>query len=75
MNKNEILTQALAAREDEIMNYQINIDNYRRAIVKAELDPDMEEFSDKLKELLSSSIIEQKKAIIIRDVIRDQLEE
>ena len=75
MNKQEILKQALDARIDEIMHYQINIDNYRLAIDLAMQDPDMLDFSEKLKELYSSSIIEQKKAIIMRDVLLKQLEE
>ena len=74
MNKHEILTQALSAREDEVMHYQINIDNYERAIVKASEDAELCEFVERLKELLASSRIEQKKALIMRDVIREQLE-
>lgn len=75
MNKVEILRDALKARHDEILHYQINIDNYERAIVKAKLDAELSEFVTHLKELLRSSRIEQKKSIVIRDVIQDQLEE
>lgn len=74
MNKIEILRDALKARHDEILHYQINIDNYERAIVKAKLDPELSEFVTHLEELLRSSRIEQKKSIVIRDVIQDQLE-
>lgn len=75
MTKNEILAQALIAREEEILHYQINIDNYERAIEKASSDIELAEFYEHLKSLLSSSRLEQKKAIIMRDVIREQLED
>ena len=73
MTKTEILTEALKAREEEVLHYQINIDNYERAIIRAKQDPDLADFVIRLEELLSSSRLEQKKAIIMRDVIRDQL--
>lgn len=74
MKREDILRQALEAREDEVLHYQINIDNYERAIVKSESDPDLIDFTQKLQELLSSSKLEQKKAMIMRDVVREQLE-
>jgi|TARA_R100000030_G_C3247488_1_gene122146 hypothetical protein len=79
MDKLKTLQTALTARNEEVSEYQINIDNYTRALVKIEKEhfgkPGMEEFSAKLKELLSSSQIEQLKAIIIRDVIAEQITE
>lgn len=79
MNKLNTLKDALAAREDEILGYQINIDNYTRAIAKINAEyadnPAMAEFAARLAELLASSETEQLKAIIIRDVIADQLSE
>jgi len=74
MTKTEILTEALKAREEEVLHYQINIDNYQRAIIRAKQDPDLADFVIRLEELLSSSRLEQKKAIIMRDVISQQLE-
>lgn len=71
--KNEVLKEALKAREEEVMHYQINIDNYRLAIEKSKSDPDLAEFVTRLHELLSSSILEQKKAKVMLDVIRDQV--
>lgn len=77
MNKLETLQSALAAREDEILGYQINIDNYIRAIAKINAEhadnPAMVEFRDRLTDMLESHKTEQLKAIIIRDVIADQL--
>jgi hypothetical protein len=79
MTKLETLKPALESRNEEIANYQINIDNYARAIDKINLEhsdnPAMIEFRDHLVDMLASSKTEQLKAIIIRDVIVDQLTE
>ena len=79
MNKLETLQSALNARNDEILGYQINIDNYIRAIDKINAEhadnSAMIEFRDKLIDMLASHKTEQLKAIIIRDVIADQLTE
>lgn len=79
MNKLETLQSALKTRNDEILGYQINIDNYSRAInkINAEYTENlaMVEFRDRLTEMLESHKTEQLKAIIIRDVIADQLTE
>lgn len=79
MTKLEILRSALSARIDEVEQYQINIDNYARAIEKIEAEykdkPAMLDFKKNLSDLLESSETEQLKAIIIRDVIADQISE
>jgi len=79
VNKHDTLEAALASREEEIFNYQVNIDNYARAIAKIKAEhagkPGMSEFAANLSGLLESSKTEQLKAIIIRDVIADQLAE
>lgn len=75
MNKKEILTNALTQREEEILGYQINIDNYTIAIELAKEDTDLAPFVQQLQDLLSSSILEQKKAKIMLQVIQQQLEE
>jgi len=77
MNKNEILKQALVAREEEIFGYQINIDNYTLAIehINASGDSDLTDFRNKLTELLASEKLEQKKAKVIRDIVQKQLED
>lgn len=72
--KQEVLKEALKAREEEVMHYQINIDNYRLAMEKSAGDPDLAEFVTRLQELLTSSILEQKKAKIMLEVIREQIE-
>jgi hypothetical protein len=75
MNKKEILTDALQQRDIEILGYQINIDNYKLAIDLAKKDPDLESFTENLHNLLISSILEQKKAKIMYEVIKKQVEE
>jgi hypothetical protein len=79
MNKLETLKAALEGRNDEILNYQINIDNYERAIAKINAEhadkPAIVEFRDRLIDMLESHKTEQLKAIIIRDVIADQVTE
>ena len=75
MTREETLQEALKAREEEVLMYQINIDNYERAIVKSECDPELAEFVERLNELLASSRLEQKKAKIMLDVLREQIEE
>jgi cytochrome c551/c552 len=78
MNKIEILTPALAHREAEVFQHQINIDNYTLAIAEIDTnyadDAAIQEFRARLADLLASSIIEQRKEIIMRDVIAKQLE-
>jgi hypothetical protein len=75
MDKKQILTDALQQRDVEILGYQINIDNYKLAIDLAKKDPDLESFTENLHNLLESSILEQKKAKIMYEVIKKQLEE
>jgi len=77
MNKLETLKSAVEARNAEVADYQINIDNYERAIAKIDQEhadkPEILKFKDQLIGLLDSSKTEQLKAIIIRDVIADQI--
>jgi len=79
MNKVKNLESALEARKSEVMSYQLNIDNYDRAIAKINAEyadnPAMIAFRDRLANLLEEHKTEQLKAIIIRDVIADQLSE
>lgn len=72
--RNEILTSALDARIREVTEYQVNIDNFSLAIERIGNDPELQEFKVQIEGLLSSSILEQKKAQIMLDVIKSQLE-
>lgn len=70
----EILTSALEGRERELIEYQVNIDNYRLALTKiSDDDEELQPFKQQLENLLSSSLLEQRKSQIIRDVIAEQL--
>jgi hypothetical protein len=79
MNKLDILKSAIEGRNNEILEYQINIDNYTRAIAKIDVEhadnPAMVDFKARLQELLESSKTEQLKSIIMRDVIAEQVTE
>lgn len=77
--REEILTSALDAREQEVMHYQINIDNYTIALEKigalgADERAELSGFADQLRNLLSSEKVEQKKAKIMLSVLKQQLE-
>jgi hypothetical protein len=76
--REEILASSLGDREQEIMHYQINIDNYTLALEEIRALPQNERaelsgFSDQLRDLLTSEILEQKKAKIILAVLKKQL--
>ena len=77
--REEILAVNLEAREQEVMHYQINIDNYTLALEhiaamgndeRAELTG----FVEQLSGLLASEKLEQKKAKVMLAVLRSQLD-
>ena len=74
-----ILCPALEGRDQELLSYQINIDNYTLAIAKIDADyPDNEDlaiFKAELQERLAEEKRQQLRCRIIRDVIADQLAE
>lgn len=76
--KAEILTDSITARENDIMLYQINIDNYRAALADIETnhadDANLTAFAEQLRGLLHSSIVEQRKEQIMLNAIRANLE-
>lgn len=77
--REEILKSSLDARVQEVMHYQINIDNYRIALDEIGKLPnderaELSSFTEQLRTLLSSEKIEQKKAQIMLAVIKQQVE-
>ena len=74
-----LLKSLLEARETEVSEYQLNIDNFIRAIAKIDCDystnTDMLDFKQQLQKLLADNQREQLKSIIMRDVIADQIAE
>lgn len=75
--RRKILSEAYEHRQREVIHHQINIDNYRLAISEIKENytdsKELAEFADRMRDLLESSIIEQQKEIILRDVIAKQL--
>lgn len=76
--REEILKMSLEARIQEVMGYQINIDNYTIALSEIskksqEDQAELSEFSDQLRNLLASEKLEQKKAEIMLAVIQQQV--
>jgi hypothetical protein len=77
MNKLSILTPALEGRDQELLSYQINIDNYVLAIAKINAkyagNDDLLAFRDELQSRLDEERRQQLRSSIIRDVIADQV--
>ena len=76
--REEILAASLNARIQEVMHYQINIDNYTIALEEiGKLPPDeraeLSVFTEQLQSLLTSEKLEQKKAQIMLNVIKRQV--
>lgn len=79
VTRESTLAVALEAREQEVMHYQINIDNYALALEEiAGLAPEerneLADFANQLRTLLASEKLEQKKAKIMLAVIKRQME-
>jgi hypothetical protein len=72
--RKDLLASALDARIKEVTEYQVNIDNFRLAILRIGEDAVMQDFKQHLEGLLTSSIFEQRKAQLMLDVIKSQLE-
>jgi uncharacterized coiled-coil DUF342 family protein len=80
MDKLEILKTSLDGRNQSIMMYQINIDNYTRALDHiATLSPaeqqQLEKFSEQLRALLITENLEQSKEKVLAHVIDQQIQE
>ena len=76
--REEILQTNLDARKQEVMHYQINIDTYTLALANiaamaADERSEMLVFADQLTGLLASERMEQKKAKVMLEVLRQQL--
>jgi len=76
--REEILAAALEGREQEVMTYQINIDNYSLALeqislLSADERAELSGFTEQLRTLLASEKLEQKKAKIMLAVLKQQV--
>jgi len=77
--REQILAASLESREQEVLHYQINIDNYTIALadisaLSVEERAEISVFADQLRTLLATEKLEQKKAKIMLEVIRKQLD-
>ena len=77
--RKEILAINLEARIQEVMHYQINIDNYTLALehiaaMTADECAELVGFVDQLTSLLASEKLEQKKAKVMLEVFRRQID-
>lgn len=72
--RTQLLKSSLEARINEVTEYQVNIDNYRLAIKLIADDAELQPFKNQIQQLLESSILEQRKAQIMLDVVKAQLE-
>ena len=78
MTKLEILEDAKKQRSESVESYQLNIDNYTRALAKIEEaadKDDLAEFKADLDLRLKSEGKEQRKEQIMLAVIEDQINE
>ena len=78
--REEILRINLDARIQEVMHYQINIDNYTLALeniasMNADDRAELSGFADQLRGLRASERLEQKKAKVMLMVLQQQLED
>lgn len=73
--KKELLEAALEGRIKEVTEYQVNITNFSLALLHVGDDTELAGFKVQLEELLASSRVEQKKAMIMLEVIQAQLKE
>lgn len=76
--REEILKSSLDARIQEVMHYQINVDNYRIALEEiSKMSNDdramLAGFSDQLRTLMASEKLEQKKAQVMLTVLQRQV--
>lgn len=79
MDRLDHFKEALKARDEEIANYQLDIDNFKLALEKLDSTyadrPSADAFRKQLQALLESNTAEQLKAIIMRDVLIDRIAE
>jgi hypothetical protein len=77
--REEILATSLDARIQEVMHYQINIDNYTIALEEIDNLPpneraELSAFAEQLRTLLTGEKLEQKKARIMLSALKRQVE-
>lgn len=76
--KFDIISKAIKAREQEIFQYQINIENYKFALEEIEILPQEEqnqmiEFAVKLNQLLATELQEMNKSHVLLRALKRQI--
>lgn len=74
----EKIQAAFVMRQDEVENYQINIDSYERAIANIDAKPQTEKdalasFRNELVQRLEAERRERDKAQVMLDVLQEQI--
>lgn len=70
--RKELLLLNLEARRKEVIDYQINIENFQLALKEIENDSSMSEFRQRLEQLLMEHIREHKKSSVMLKVLEAQ---
>jgi ribosomal protein S3AE len=73
MTRSEILAQAKTMREQEVADYQFQIDTYVIAIEHSANNTEMTEFREHMQNMLEANRKEQAKAQLMLDVINIQI--
>ena len=71
--KVDALITSLVMREQEVFNYQVNIDNYVAGLAIAKADPDLTAMATRLTELLGTERQQQDNAQLMLTVVENQL--
>ena len=66
-DKNSMIAKAIVSRELEIFSYELNIENYERALLNPAIDPN---FRKRLIDLLVTENVELKKSIAIYESLK-----
>ncbi|QCO57449.1 hypothetical protein EOK75_17195 (plasmid) [Pseudorhodobacter turbinis] len=73
--RKEYIENSINSRQAEIDQYQFAIDTYDMSLPLARRDPDLRDYEHHLSSMLKSTIIEQKKAKIMLQVLKTQREQ
>jgi hypothetical protein len=73
MTRSEILAQAKTMREQEVADYQFQIDTFIIAIEHSANNPELAEYRQQLQNLLEGNRKEQAKAQLMLDVVNIQI--
>lgn len=81
LNQEQVLVDAIQMRQNEILVYQINIDNYTAMLAApyeptgdADFDAEMLVYRDQIAELLKSEKREQAKSKMVLTALQTQLQ-